>query len=102
MSYGLSYAERFQHAADYVDKILRGTQAGDIPVEQPTKFEFVQSEDCQSAWPDYPAHTAIRRRHRDRINGSVFAALHMSLAMTVLRAGRTWGAIRRQCHRRPS
>jgi len=31
----------FQRATDVVDKILRGTKPADIPVEQPTKFEFV-------------------------------------------------------------
>ena len=41
MSYGPSYTERFRRSADYVDKILRGTRPGDIPVEQPTKFELV-------------------------------------------------------------
>src|SRR5215510_1374143 len=41
MSYGPSYTERFARAADYVDKILRGTKPGEIPVEQPTKFELV-------------------------------------------------------------
>jgi putative ABC transport system substrate-binding protein len=41
ISYGPSYTERFGHAADYVDKILRGTKPGDLPVDQPTKFELV-------------------------------------------------------------
>jgi len=40
MSYGPSYPALFQHAAEIVDKILRGTKPGDIPVEQPTKFEL--------------------------------------------------------------
>jgi putative tryptophan/tyrosine transport system substrate-binding protein len=41
ISYGPNFAEQYRHAADLVDKILRGAKPGDIPVEQPTKFELV-------------------------------------------------------------
>jgi ABC-type uncharacterized transport system substrate-binding protein len=41
LSYGPNFPELFRRAADYVDKILRGTKPGDIPVEQPTKLDLV-------------------------------------------------------------
>jgi putative ABC transport system substrate-binding protein len=43
MSYGTDHDDLFRKAAQYVDRILKGTKPADLPVQQPTKFEFIVS-----------------------------------------------------------
>ena len=41
MAYGGRLSERYQRIAEYIDRIFKGANPGELPVDQPTKFEFV-------------------------------------------------------------
>ena len=44
LAYGVKLREQFRRAAGYTDKVLRGANPGDLPVEQPTTFDFIVNQ----------------------------------------------------------
>jgi putative tryptophan/tyrosine transport system substrate-binding protein len=61
LSYGPNFLDLFRRSADIVDKILRGAKPADIPVEQPTRFDFVVNlMTAQALGLDIPAALLAR------------------------------------------
>ena len=62
MSCGLNFPALFRRAAEFVDKILRGTKPRELPVEQPTKFDLVINlKTAHALRPNVSAETACCR-----------------------------------------
>ena len=61
MSYGVNRADRYRRAASYVDKIVRGFRPADLPVEQPTTFDFVINlKTAQALGLTIPQHVLVQ------------------------------------------
>jgi hypothetical protein len=87
MSYGVNYPDLFQHAADYVDRILRGANPGDLPVQQPTKFDLVVNLTTAKASSARPLSATSGREQKQRNNAPMCGYSNTSSARAISEGG---------------
>ena len=76
MSFGVNYPDLYRRVAVYVDRIFKGTKPSDLPIEQPTKVEFVINHKTAKALGlDVPPTLARPRRRGDRMRRREFITL---------------------------
>jgi putative tryptophan/tyrosine transport system substrate-binding protein len=83
LSYGNDFNEMWRRAPSYVDKILKGASPGDLPIQQPTKFELIINlKTAKALWFDHPAAVAQPRRRSDRIATLLLQSMSPLLAQS--------------------
>ena len=83
ISYSADNGELFRRVAVYVDRVLKGTKPGDLPVEQPTKFQLVINlKTANTLGITVPPSLVLPRRRGDRMRRREFITLLGGAAAT--------------------